>query len=179
MGRKTVFSEAQVAEARQMVGGATDARQLKEGLAVVLSTELHLTNRQVADLLQASPATVDRMHGRVRDRAAAGSAEAGKEPTRGGRRHAYMTPEEESEFLRPWEETAASGGVLVVPPIRAAFERRVGHRVHAATVYRMLARHGWRKIAPDSIHPDGAPEARESFKEGGFRKRWEKRSRRT
>lgn len=175
MGRKTVFTEAELAEARQIVGGATSAHQLKEGLAVVLSTELHLTNRQVAAVLQASPATVVRMHGRVRDRAAAGSAEAGKGSTRGGRRHAYMTPEEESEFLRPWEEEAASGGILVVPPIRAAFERRVGRRVHAATVYRMLARHGWRKIAPDSIHPDGDPEAQESFKKGGSRKRWEKR----
>ena len=175
MGRKIVFSEAELAEARQMVGGAADVGQLKDGLAVVLSVDLRLTNRQVADVLQASPATVVRMHGRVRDRAGAGATRAGEKATWGGRRHAYMTPEEESEFLRPWEDQAATGGILVVPPIHADFERRVGCRVQPATVYRLLARHGWRKIAPDNIHPKGNPEAQEEFKGGGSPTRWEKR----
>jgi len=175
MGRKVVFSEAEVVEARQMVADATDVRQFKDGLAVVLSVDLRLTNRQVADILQASPATVVRMHGRVRDRAGAGATEAGGKATWGGRRHAYMTPEEETEFLHPWEDQAASGGILVVPPIHAAFERRVGCRVQPATVYRLLARNGWRKIAPDSIHPKGNPEAQEEFKKGGSATRWGKR----
>ena len=86
-----------------------------------------------------------------------------------------MTPEEESDFLRPWEEQAASGGILVVPPIHVAFERRVGRRVQPATVYRLLARHGWRKVAPDNIHPKGNPEVQEEFKKGGSPTRWVKR----
>jgi len=86
-----------------------------------------------------------------------------------------MTLEEESEFLRPWEEQAAGGGILVVPPIRAAFEQRVGRRVQPATVYRLLARHGWRKVAPDNIHPKGNPVAQEEFKKGGSQTRWVRR----
>ncbi|MCK5805667.1 MAG: winged helix-turn-helix domain-containing protein [Lentisphaeria bacterium] len=175
MGRKVVFSKVEIAEAQHMVGGATDVRQLRDGLAVVLSVDLKLTNRQVADVLHASPATVVRMHGRVREQAKGGVAETGKKSTWGGRRRAYMTPEEESDFLRPWEEQAASGGILVVPPIHVAFERRVGRRVQPATVYRLLARHGWRKVAPDNIHPKGNPEVQEEFKKGGSPTRWVKR----
>ena len=175
MGRRVVFSKAEIAEARHMVGSATDVRQLRDGLAVVLSVDLELTNRQVADVLHASPATVVRMHGRVREHARGDAAETGKKSTWGGRRRAYMTPEEESDFLRPWEEQAASGGILVVPPIHEAFERRVGRRVQPATVYRLLARHGWRKVAPDNIHPKGNPEVQEQFKKGGSPTRWVKR----
>lgn len=40
-----------------------------------------------------------------------------------------------------------------MPPIHAAYEERIGCQVAASTVYRMLARHGWRKVAPDTGHP--------------------------
>ena len=33
-----------------------------------------------------------------------------------------------------------------------------------STVYRMLARHGWRKPAPDTYHPQGDAERREVWK---------------
>ena len=161
MGRKVVFSDAEVLEARRMVSNATNIRQLKDGLSVVLSADLGLTNTQVAEALRSSPATVVRMHGRIRSRVTADATGSKSKSAWGGRRHTYMTPEEEKEFLRPWEEQAASGGVLVVPPIHAAFECRVHRRVQPATVYRLLARHGWRKIAPDNIHPKGNVEAQE------------------
>jgi transposase len=174
MGRTVEFSDVEVAEAKRMVGEAVDVREFKEGLSVVLSVELGLTNKGVANVLQSSPATVVRMHGHVRSCAGKEKREADVAPTWGGRRRAYMTPEEEEEFLRPWAEQAETGGVLIVPPIHKAFEERVGRRVQPATIYRLLGRHGWRKIAPDNIHPKGDKEAQEAFKKGGSRWLWTK-----
>jgi hypothetical protein len=63
------------------------------------------------------------------------------------------------------------GELLVVNEIKAALEKRVGHPVPKTTVYRMLHRHGWRKIHPRRRHPKQVPEVLEDFKKGGFAKR--------
>lgn len=56
------------------------------------------------------------------------------------------------------------GGVLVVPRIRASFKELVGCPVIALTAYRILARNGWRKVAPDTCHPKRNVQAQEDFK---------------
>ena len=52
-------------------------------------------------------------------------------------------------------------------------EARLGKPLALSSVYRMLARHGWRKLAPDTRHPDGDPQAREDWKKSA---RWSKSS---
>ncbi|AIA31836.1 helix-turn-helix domain-containing protein [Leptospirillum ferriphilum] len=53
---------------------------------------------------------------------------------------------------------------MVVPPIHAALEERVGHTVPKSTVYRLLARHGWRKVSPDTRHPKADPAVQDAYK---------------
>jgi len=83
-----------------------------------------------------------------------------------------MTLVEEREFLEPWLELAKSGNVLVVSPLRAALAERVGQPVKASLIYRMLARHGWRKVAPDTRHPKSSPAAQEAWKKNS-QKHWQ------
>lgn len=83
---------------------------------------------------------------------------------RGGRRHQYLTVEEEDELLKVFFDKAREGGVLVVSEIKSAYEKKVGRTVNKTTVYRMLERHGWRKIAPRPHHPKADPEVQEVFK---------------
>ena len=83
---------------------------------------------------------------------------------RGGRRNELMTVEQEKVFLASWAKKAVDGGVLVVPPIHTALEEAVGHSLPKSTVYPLLARHGWRKIAPDTRHPKADAQAQEAFK---------------
>jgi hypothetical protein len=59
-----------------------------------------------------------------------------------------MSLEEEDSFWEPFFEKAKEGGMVVVSSIKAAYEKAVGRSVPASTIYRMLARHGWRKITP-------------------------------
>ncbi len=83
---------------------------------------------------------------------------------RGGRKNNYLTHEEEKKLLDSFSDAARVGGVLVVSDIQVAYERKVGRPVAKSTVYRLLARHGWRKIAPRPSHPKSDPAAREEFK---------------
>lgn len=56
------------------------------------------------------------------------------------------------------------GGVVVVPLLKEKIEERLGKSVALSTIYRMLARNGWRKLAPDAAHPQGNPSVREDWK---------------
>jgi hypothetical protein len=82
-----------------------------------------------------------------------------------------MSVEEERMFLAPWEEQAKAGGVLVVSPIRAALAQKLGRPVAASLTYRLLERHGWRKLAPDTRHPKSDPKAQEEWKKNS-RRHW-------
>lgn len=88
---------------------------------------------------------------------------------RGGKRYSNLTFEKEKELLASFLDKAQTGGVLVVGEIKAAYEQEVGKKVHKSTVYRMLARHGWRKIAPRPRHPKADPAAQEEFKKKSLR----------
>ena len=47
----------------------------------------------------------------------------------------------------------------------ADYEKQVGHSISVAQIYRVLHRHGWRKVMPRSKHPKkAAPEAIEASK---------------
>ena len=82
----------------------------------------------------------------------------------GGRRRENMTREEETRILNPFFHTAEKGGIVIVTPIKEAYEHAVGHRVPDSTIHRILVRHGWRKLAPDKRHPKADSLAQEAFK---------------
>lgn len=80
------------------------------------------------------------------------------------RNRAIATLEQEAQILDEVLVEAAQGGVVVVPPLKEKIEERLGRRVALSTIYRMLARHGWRKLAPDTAHPQGDAALREDWK---------------
>jgi transposase len=128
----------------------------------------HTTLEQTAALLGVGRASVPRLQRRLRSAARPGG------PIRswGGRRRGLMTVEQEQAFLEPWAEQARDAGVLVVSPLRAALAERLGRPVKASVVYRLLARHGWRKVAPDTRHPKSDPAAQAEWKKN-YRKHWQ------
>ena len=85
-------------------------------------------------------------------------------PGKGGRRHEYLSVQEEKEFLAPFFAQAESGEIATVAQIQHAFEARVGHEVDESTIYRLLARHGWRKLMPRPRHPQADLQAQAQFK---------------
>lgn len=83
---------------------------------------------------------------------------------KGQRQNANLTLEEEKEFLAPFFKKAEKGHIATTAEIKEAFEANIGHSVAKSTVYRLLNRHGWRKIAPRPTHPKTNKEAQEEFK---------------
>ena len=97
-------------------------------------------------------------------------------PGKGGRRHQYLTLEEEQQFLAPFFARAQTGEIATVREIWQAFEARVGHKVDDSTIYRLLDRHGWRKLMPRPRHPKADPQAQEQFKktlQRRFKRQWQ------
>ena len=83
---------------------------------------------------------------------------------KGGRRSGYLSLEEEKEFLAVFFARAEEGLLTTTAEIWRAFESRVGHEVDDSTIYRLLNRHGWRKLMPRPRHPKADPQAKEQFK---------------
>lgn len=91
-------------------------------------------------------------------------------PGKGGRRHQYLTLEEEKEFLAPFFVQAQTGEIATAAQIWQAFEKRVGQEVDDSTIYRLLGRHGWRKLMPRPRHPKCDPKTQAHFKKNSQRR---------
>jgi len=167
MARPRRIDEVLVGKAGDAIACAESLVALRRAQAVLLPAVMGATLEQTAALLGVSRASVPRLQARFRE-----SVQAGASPPRwGGRRRSLMTFDEEQAFLAPWAEQAKAGGILVVSVIRAALAQRLGRPVKPSVVYRLLERHGWRKVAPDTHHPKSNPAAQEDWKKNPPR-RW-------
>lgn len=161
MARPRQIDMALVAQAQALAIEAATLEELRCAQAVLLPAMFDATLEDTAAALGMGRATVVRLQTRLRRRLAK-PTEA--QPMWGGRRRASMSFEEERNFLAPWAKQSEAGGVLVVSPLRAALAQELGRPVAASVVYRMLARHGWRKVAPDTRHPKSDPLVQEEWK---------------
>lgn len=147
--------------ARQAIISAQTVEQLRQAQAVVLPLDYGLSIDQVAEITGLSRGWTCQL----RRRFIAGHPVSGNAaPARGGRRRENLGIEQEREFLAPFLEKASAGGILVVGEIRVALEQRLGRSVALASVYNLLHRHNWRKLAPDKHHPQSDPEAQLEWK---------------
>jgi transposase len=90
--------------------------------------------------------------------------EAVETPGKGGRRSSYLSLEDERAFLAPFVARAERGEIATVAQMQQAFEAQIGQEVDDSTIYRLLHRHGWRKLMPRPRHPQASQEAQEQFK---------------
>jgi len=161
MARPRQIDKALVAKARKVVARTTELEQLRAAQAVLLPALVAATLEQTAAILGVGRATVPRLQQRLRQSVRSTRTTRARW---GGRRKALMSAAQEAEFLAPWAEQAKEAGLLVLSPIRAALAQRLGRSVAASVVWRLLARHGWRKVAPDTRHPKSDPAAQEAWK---------------
>lgn len=161
MARPRLVDVTLVEHAKTLAAQARTAEDLRCAQAVLLPALLDATLEQTATVLGVGRATVVRYQAKVRRRL---TRPTQLDPQWGGRRRQSMSVEEEREFLQPWVELSADGSMLVIGPLRAALAQRLGRPVTHSVVYRLLARHGWRKVAPDTRHPKSDPLEQERWK---------------
>ena len=83
----------------------------------------------------------------------------------GGRRGGVLTEAQEAEFVAHFEAAARQGQMVSAAAMAGELARRAGRPASPATLYRILARHGWRKVVPRPRHPEADPARQEAFKE--------------
>lgn len=152
----------QLKQAQASLKRATSADQLRIAQAVLLPLELGLTLAQTAKAIGRSVGATCRM--RVNFCAVqAGKREPAK-PKTALRNRAADTLEREAQALDKVLANASEGGVVIIPRLKPLIEKELGHTIALSGLYRMLHRHNWRKLAPDTQHPKGDPEARAEWK---------------
>lgn len=165
MARQIQISKDEIVRAKQLRDQASTISEYRQALSVLLVAEEGLDTDRIAEILGTSRRTVFRDRRNIRNQ--------GDTPKNlwGGRRHCSMTIEEEQEFLSQWIDKATIGGILTVPPIHEALVKRLGRSIPISTTYRLLARHNWRKVQPDTKHPKSNPDLQDEFKKNSP-KRW-------
>jgi transposase len=164
MSRKPKFELNVVETAKVQLSEAKTVAEMRAAQAVLLPALCGLSRDQTGACLGLSSSRVGQLQAQARN------PDLKPKNTHGGRRRERMTIEEEKAFLEPWEHEAKTAGVIIVPPIHQALEKSLGGKIHVSQVYRMLERHGWRKVAPDSTHPKAKPEVLEAWKKNS--RRW-------
>jgi transposase len=150
-----------LAEAKGMLAKAKTIEEFRQAQALILPLEYGFSIEQVAAVTGISRGWACQLRTRFIRNAEKPVPAA---PKRGGRRRENMSIEEETAFLAPFFEKAKKGGILIVGEIKQALDDQLGRKVALASVYNLLHRHNWRKLAPDKKHALADLEAQEAWK---------------
>lgn len=147
--------------AKEYLAKARTIGELRQAQAVILPLEFGFSMEQVAAIIGVSKGWACQLRiGFIRS----GGFDNQEKPQRGGRRRENMSKEEEAKFLAPFFEKAVKGGILVVGEIKQALDAHLGRTTALASVYNLLHRHNWRKLAPDKSHPKSDAEIQAEWK---------------
>jgi Winged helix-turn helix len=156
----------QIEAARASLKSAKTADQLRAAQSVLLPLELGLTLEQTAVAIGRSVGATCKMRTTYCAIAAGRCAPPKSKTTL--RNRAKATLEEEAAALDKVLHDAHLGGIVVIPRIKPLVEKALGKKMALSGLYRMLHRHDWRKLAPDTQHPKGDPQARETWKKNSL-----------
>ena len=144
-----------------------DASKTKDEFRRYQSLYLRLSNQMpTPDISQITGLSVSHIH-KIHSICFRNGIAALLSKPKGGRRRSYLTEEEEKVLLSDIEKKAIKGGVVEIGKVHRLFEEKVGGKVAKNTAYRLLHRHGWRKIAPRPYHPKQKADAELTFKKTG------------
>jgi len=158
---RTVRGQEVLDDALIAIAAAKTIEQLRQAQAVAMPLQYDMSLAQTAQAIGISPGWVCRLRNHfIRGEI----VDDGGKPARGGRRNENFTYEQEAELLKPFLKEASIGGILVVGEIKPKLEAVLGREMGLSTLYKLLHRHNWRKLAPDKQHPQSDPAAQEAFK---------------
>jgi len=165
MPARLPIPERRVAELEEYRKTKWEGLEHQRFLYVWLRVDRGMSAVEIANLLGCHPDTVRFIQ---RDFIARGAA-VFRDENNGGRRNQLMTEAEERRFLESFAKGARDASMLTAGRIKAALEKKAGREVNKSTVYRMLRRHGWRKVAPRPRHPKQDKKAAGAFKKRASR----------
>lgn len=150
-----------VEAAKERIVTAKTVDALRAAQALLLPLEFGLSLEQTATIIGLSKSRTGKLRTRFQ------RIETGAEQVKtkkGLRNHARMSLDEEVRFLAPFISQAQNTGTLLIPELKAELERCVGRSVSTSTIYQLLRRHGWSKLAQ---HPKTDMEVMQAWKRIG------------
>lgn len=150
-----------LAKAQEVAANARTVEELRQAQSVILPLKFGFSMEEVASVTGISKGWACQLRTRF---IRSGGKSSVAERKRGGRRRENMNKEEESSFLAPFFDKAAQGGILVAGEIKRALDDHLGRKVPLSSVYNLLHRHNWRKLAPDKRHPKADAAAQAEWK---------------
>lgn len=161
MARKASGAD-QLARARLALRTAKSADELRAAQAVVLPLALGLSLKQTAQAIGRSVSATCSLRIRYCQ-----VARGERDPARGKRalrNRANLAWQREARIIEKALKAAAHDGGALVPALKVKVEKALGKPIALSTIYRMLARHGWRKLASDMPDSKSDPNALDRIK---------------
>lgn len=150
MKMKYRFTDEQYAEIKAARKANRDKR-LDKRLQVL---ELRIEGKNLGDISAATGFAISHISNLIRQYYEEGLEAITGNHYHGNRRN--MSVAEEAALLEEFQKRAEQGQVLNTREIAEAYEKAVGHPIGNSQIYRVLRRHGWRKVMPRSKHPKKA-----------------------
>ena len=126
----------------------TKDKRISRRLKVIQYSYEGMTNKAISEKLDYSESYVPRLLKKFKED---GLDDFIKNKYKGN--HSYMDKETEEKILSKFEEEAQKGNIISVKEIRKEIEEQIGKKTPDNYVYRLLYRHGWRKVLPRRKHP--------------------------
>jgi transposase len=161
MARPFKVDDELLSFAHKTLAEAETAVEYKRALCTTLPFDLGIDVDQISVALKISRRTVLRLRDELEKLY---HGEPDSRDDWGGRRKSLLTEKEEEDFCSKWENKALQGQVTSIIPMHHELIGIVGHDIPLSTTFRMLSRHGWRKIKPDTKHPKSDLKTQDEFK---------------
>lgn len=164
----SIYPHLRLEEIRERMLSTKDRAQFQRWQVIYITAFKSLEAKEVAAFVGVSVGTVHQWIHRYNHKGPEGLVKK----SRGGRRRAILSIDEEKELLKRFEKDAKEGVIIVVKAIKERVEGMLGRIVSYDYIYDLLHRHGWKKVAPRPRHLKSDPEVHEEFKKN-FRKSWQ------
>jgi hypothetical protein len=113
-------------------------------LCIWLKISFSFTSKEIASAIGWTPPAVRRLQSLVAKHGTALFYEKHK----GGRRHAYLSLNRETQIISKFVREVRRGSPLDIQRLRTAYELSVGKPVSLSTIYRLIDRHGLTRFLP-------------------------------
>jgi transposase len=155
-----VYSEEQKEEIINYYENCNNAKECKRILSIKLRVVQGFTTKKISEITELSVSAIDSI---ISDYNQYGLEKIMLKKQGGN--HRNLSEQEEKEFLLNFEKQAERGCILEIALIQKAYEEKIGRKTGKSVIYKLLNRHGWRKVMPRSKHPNKAnDEAIEAYK---------------
>ena len=168
MARPFKYTQDELDRAKELRDCHLNEREARAAASFILMAESGMTLKALASAYGVTSKTIHEDIKRIR------SPDTEEQGIWGGGNNHLMTFEEEEQFLDGYLDEALAGHIITMPKLHNEYNLRVGKQTPKSTFYRMLKRHNWRKVLPDTRHPKVDPQIKEDFKKKHSKWKWKK-----